>query len=43
MAYIDKKTREKVWQKYDCKCAYCGAELEYKQMQVDHIQAHWLN
>ncbi len=29
--------RDKVWRKYDCKCAYCGEDLEYKAMQVDHI------
>ena len=29
--------RDKVWKKYDCKCAYCGEDLEYKAMQVDHI------
>lgn len=35
---ISKKVREIVYQKYDCKCAYCGTELkEMKDMQVDHI------
>ena len=24
-------------------CAYCGCELEYKDMQVDHIEAVYLN
>lgn len=43
MAYISKETREKVWNKYDKCCAYCGIELEYKQLQVDHIEAHWHN
>ena len=33
---IPKKTRELVWHKYGCKCAYCGCDLEYKDMQVDH-------
>ena len=28
-----------IWKKYDCKCAYCGEDLEYKKMQVDHIEA----
>lgn len=41
MAYIKKEIRERVWNKYDKHCAYCGTELEYKQMQVDHIVAHW--
>ncbi len=34
---MKKDIRVKVWNKYDCKCAYCGKDLEYKQMQVDHI------
>lgn len=29
--------RDEVYQKYNCKCAYCGEDLEYKDMQVDHI------
>ncbi len=35
-----KLTRSERWQVYDkCKghCAYCGCNLEYKDMQVDHI------
>ena len=35
---INKKKRERVWLKYDKHCAYCGKELEYKEMQVDHIR-----
>lgn len=34
---MKKDTRIKVWKKYNCKCAYCGEDLEYKKMQVDHI------
>lgn len=34
---MKKDIRVKVWSKYDCKCAYCGKDLEYRQMQVDHI------
>ncbi|MCP4181439.1 MAG: HNH endonuclease [bacterium] len=33
-----KELRLKVWNKYGKKCAYCGCELEYKEMQVDHIR-----
>lgn len=37
--------RELVWHKFGCKCAYCGCDLEYKDMQVDHkssvAYAHW--
>jgi hypothetical protein len=41
MAHIKKEIREKIWIKYDKHCAYCGVKLEYKQMQVDHIEAFW--
>jgi 5-methylcytosine-specific restriction endonuclease McrA len=34
--------RLKVWQKFNCKCAYCGDDLEFKKMQVDHIEAKFL-
>ena len=34
---IPKKIREQVYQKYNGHCAYCGCELEYKDMQVDHV------
>lgn len=43
MAYISKEIREKVWNKYDKSCAYCGTKLEYKQLQIDHIEAYWHN
>ena len=29
--------REKVWMKYKKHCAYCGREIEYKDMQIDHM------
>lgn len=28
--------REKVYQKYDGHCAYCGRSIAFKDMQVDH-------
>lgn len=34
---ISKKLRQEVYEKYDGHCAYCGCELEIKDMQVDHI------
>ena len=34
---MDKDLRERVWNKYDKHCAYCGKILEYKNMQVDHV------
>lgn len=35
---INKAKREAVYKKYDGHCAYCGREIEYKDMQVDHFQ-----
>lgn len=32
-----KKIREQIHAKYGGKCAYCGKDIEYKQMQLDHI------
>mgnify|MGYP003302008891 CR=1 FL=1 len=34
---IKKELREKVYNKYNGHCAYCGKEIEYKNMQVDHF------
>ena len=34
---MKKELRINVWNKYKCKCAYCGEQLEIKQMQVDHL------
>lgn len=28
--------REQVYKKYDGRCAYCGKEIKFKDMQVDH-------
>ena len=36
---IPKKTREKVYKMFNGHCAYCGCKLEYKDMQVDHIES----
>lgn len=35
---INKKTRHVVYEKYGRHCAYCGREIEYKDMQVDHLK-----
>ena len=43
---IDRKNdRYKIYNKYDGHCAYCGSEIKYKEMQVDHIipQANFFN
>lgn len=34
---IPKKIREQVYKKYNGHCAYCGCEIDYKDMQVDHV------
>lgn len=36
---ISKEIRQLVYNKCNGHCAYCGCELEYKDMQVDHIVA----
>lgn len=37
---IPQTIREDVYEKYDGRCAYCGCELDMKEMQVDHFIAH---
>lgn len=34
---FSKKVREKVYSKYDGRCAYCGGEIAFRDMQVDHF------
>lgn len=34
---ISKKIRQLVYAKCDGHCAYCGKEIAYKDMQVDHV------
>lgn len=34
---IPKKVRLDVYNKYNGHCAYCGKEIEYKDMQLDHL------
>lgn len=36
---ISKKVRLQVYEKYKGHCAYCGCELELRDMQVDHIES----
>lgn len=36
---IPQKVRMVVYEKCNHRCAYCGCKLEYKDMQVDHIEA----
>jgi 5-methylcytosine-specific restriction endonuclease McrA len=39
---MTKEERKKVWNKYNKRCSYCGEELDYKKMQVDHIKPKYL-
>lgn len=40
---IPKAIRQKVYEKYNGHCAYCGCKLEYRDMQVDHIVSVYSN
>lgn len=40
---IPKKIRLSLYDKYNHKCAYCGCDLEYKDMQIDHIASVYAN
>ena len=35
---LSKAERQRVYEKCSGHCAYCGCELEYKDMQVDHMK-----
>lgn len=35
---MNKKQRHQVYEKYNGHCAYCGKEIAYNEMQVDHIK-----
>lgn len=38
--FISKKLRQSVFEKYKGHCAYCGKEIDIKDMQVDHAIAY---
>lgn len=40
---IPKKIRQQLYEKCNHRCAYCGCNLEYKDMQVDHIKSVYLH
>lgn len=40
---IPQKIRRSVYEKCNHRCAYCGCKLEYKDMQVDHIESVYKN
>lgn len=39
---LPKDMRRKVYEIHDGHCAYCGKEIDIKDMQVDHIQSVYL-
>lgn len=38
-----KEDRLRIYEKYNGHCAYCGKEIAYRDMQVDHISPKWRN
>lgn len=39
---IPKGIRQRVYKKYNGHCGYCGCEIAYNEMQVDHIvSVYW--
>ena len=36
---IPQQVRKQVYEKYNGHCAYCGCELDIKDMQVDHLDS----
>ena len=40
---IKKSERLLVYQKYNGHCAYCGCEIKYEEMEVDHFISHMSN
>ena len=39
---LSKDMRTRVYEMYGGHCAYCGREIDIKEMQVDHVQAVYL-
>ena len=35
--HISSRVRQKIWEKYGGKCAYCGEPIPFKGMHVDHL------
>jgi len=35
--------RQALWKRYDGRCAYCGTEIAFKDMQADHIIPKYLD
>ena len=39
---ISKEVRNEVYEMYDGHCTYCGCEIAYNEMQVDHVHPFYL-
>ena len=37
------RKRRKIHARYGGRCGYCGKEIAYKDMQVDHMKPKWLD
>ena len=35
---LNKEQRTLIYKKYNKKCAYCGCDIEYKDMHIDHVE-----
>lgn len=40
---MNKALRERIYNKYNGHCAYCGTHITLSEMQVDHLQPKWHN
>lgn len=40
---MNKTLRERIYNKYNGHCAYCGTHITLSEMQVDHLQPKWHN
>lgn len=40
---IPKKTRMFLYEKFNHRCAYCGCDLEHKDLQIDHVKSVYLH
>lgn len=39
---LSKKLRQRIYNKYNGHCAYCGKAIAYKDMQVDHVKPFYI-
>lgn len=43
MGIVSERIRKQVYRKCNSKCAYCGMPVEFKRMQVDHLDPCFWN